>query len=329
MKPDWSVSFTTENRPIFSHQILPAFFYKWVNPFDVNDASLDLLKKSIKKIGLINPILVIQNPKSTDEFILVSGFRRFNALIKLNKNEIKSAVIKENLSEFELFLIFLFENFSHKSFTPLEISEFLNYLSKNVSIKEIIFDFLPLFKIQPAREEFEKYLILSQLLETEKDAIRKNILDSKIARKFPRLEIEDRKTVLSLFEKIRPSVSYQDQILDLLEEIGARDKKKFDEVISSSEISDVINNPKVSPQQKSAKLKKFLEILRRPTFENKMKEFQKVIKSMKLDKDIQITPSEFFEASEYFVSAKFKDKSELEKIAKSLLNGADKFDFDI
>src|SRR5690606_22944496 len=74
---------------------------------DVDDETIESLASSISEVGLLNPILL--DKKGDDEFDLISGLRRFEAVRKLNWQSI-DALIFENLDEQSRTLIMISEN---------------------------------------------------------------------------------------------------------------------------------------------------------------------------------------------------------------------------
>ena len=69
-----------------------------------NVGSLELLTESIKKVGLLNPIIVDENNE------LISGFRRLEACKKLGWNEIEVQVVSLDSDEEKALKIELEEN---------------------------------------------------------------------------------------------------------------------------------------------------------------------------------------------------------------------------
>ena len=99
------------------------------NPYqprkEFSEDSIEELAISIKKHGLLQPIVVI---KDEDKYILVSGERRLRAFKKLKKDKIKAIIVdysKENLRECALI-----ENIQREDLNPIEIAIALDALIK-------------------------------------------------------------------------------------------------------------------------------------------------------------------------------------------------------
>jgi ParB family chromosome partitioning protein len=91
------------------------------NPYqprkEFSEESIDELAASIKKHGLLQPVVVI---KQDDKYILVAGERRLRAFKKLGKDKIKAIITdytKEDLREYALI-----ENIQREDLNPIEIA---------------------------------------------------------------------------------------------------------------------------------------------------------------------------------------------------------------
>ncbi|NPA87489.1 MAG: ParB/RepB/Spo0J family partition protein [Epsilonproteobacteria bacterium] len=99
------------------------------NPYqprrEFSEESIEELASSIKKHGLLQPVIVI---KEDDKYILVAGERRLRASKKLGKTKIKAIVApysKEDLREYALI-----ENIQREDLNPVEIAYSLESLIK-------------------------------------------------------------------------------------------------------------------------------------------------------------------------------------------------------
>ena len=85
---------------------------------DFNEESLKQLAESIKEVGQLQPIIV---QKKGDEYVLISGERRYRAISGENDRKKIAAVILENkLNEETLRQIQLIENLQRQDLNPLE-----------------------------------------------------------------------------------------------------------------------------------------------------------------------------------------------------------------
>ncbi len=310
-------------------QIIPAFFYAFLDLKPIVSSEIKSLAKSIHSTGCLNPPIVLKPDNSSDIFILISGYKRIEALKSLNKDEAICRLLNQPLTELQMMSFFLNDNISHHHYSILEISEILSFLQKHEHEEKIISDYMHVFNINPSKEELSKYILLSKLTAEEKRAVKENIIDSKIARNLIRFSDKDRKVIINLFSILKPSFSYQRIFLELLEEISKRDNIDFFFAIDDNEIQKTISNNKISPQQKCAAFKEYLIKKRRPRLYLKTKEFQNSVKSLKLPSNIKLSAPEFFEKEHFLLEVKFKNKEDLLKIAENIKKSAHKFNFNL
>ncbi len=116
----------------------------FVNRLEDNNAligkeTFQNLLDSIKTIGLINPIYLLEEGKNN--YIIISGWRRFLALKELYKGEIdktfhqKAIILKKETPLKILEHISIDENTQRKDLTILELSYLFNKLSNKKGIK--------------------------------------------------------------------------------------------------------------------------------------------------------------------------------------------------
>ncbi len=88
-----------------------------------DEESIKELANSIKKHGLMQPIIVIEN---NDEYILVAGERRLRAIKSLGENKIKAIVSDISLKDLREYA--LIENIQREDLNALEIASSLKAL---------------------------------------------------------------------------------------------------------------------------------------------------------------------------------------------------------
>ncbi|MEO1923877.1 MAG: ParB/RepB/Spo0J family partition protein [Nautiliaceae bacterium] len=99
------------------------------NPYqprrEFDEKSIEELASSIRKHGLLQPVLVI---KKDDSYILVAGERRLRAVKKLGKEKIKAIVVDYTLDDLREYA--LIENIQREDLNPIEIALSLHELIK-------------------------------------------------------------------------------------------------------------------------------------------------------------------------------------------------------
>ena len=100
------------------------------NPYqprrEFDEKSIEELASSIRKHGLLQPVLVIK--KDEENYILVAGERRLRATKKLGKDKIKAIVVDYTLDDLREYA--LIENIQREDLNPIEIALSLHELIK-------------------------------------------------------------------------------------------------------------------------------------------------------------------------------------------------------
>jgi ParB family chromosome partitioning protein len=109
-------------------KIFPSPFQPMKN-FDFK--KIELLAKSIKNLGIIQPVVV---RRKGNVFELVAWERRLEAL-KLIKSKTAPAIIK-NLSDIEAFKITLTENIQREELTPIEIANAIKKMKSEFNLTD-------------------------------------------------------------------------------------------------------------------------------------------------------------------------------------------------
>jgi len=166
------------------------------NPYqprrEFSEEALDELADSIRKHGLIQPVIVI---KEGEKYILVAGERRLRATKKLGKTTIKAIVVpysKEDLREYALI-----ENIQREDLNPLEIA-----LSLDNLIKEHGYTHEELAKsIGKSRSYVTNLLRILNMPEMVKESLRKNKITLGHAKILSGLDEKDLKKVLNTIQE--------------------------------------------------------------------------------------------------------------------------------
>ena len=107
----------------------------WQTRKDFNNEDLVNLSKSIKKNGLIQPIIVASDKDNEGKFLIVAGERRWRASQLAKIHEIPS-IIKDDLNENKLMEISLLENLQRTDLNPIEEGNGFKKLIKNYNYSQ-------------------------------------------------------------------------------------------------------------------------------------------------------------------------------------------------
>jgi hypothetical protein len=273
------------------------------------------LTESIKKVGVLQPILLT---KSRD---IICGTRRLNSCKKLKLTTIPSITIDKDLTPLEYFVMNLEDNLSARKINIIEKSIILNKLQKDFSVplETIISKYLPALDIPANIKYFDKYVWINNLAGNLKAEIAKKDISFDI---LCAIKNWPKKSINSLFVNILDfnlGNSKTLQIINLLNEISARDKKPVRTPLHTIEWKTISNNLKIPIHQKGQQLREFLLSKRYPSHTTLRNKIKYSISKLKLPKGISIMP-DIYTMENNFINFKIecRQKKDLTKSAKTL-----------
>jgi len=268
--------------------------------------SLEKLILSLQKVGLLHPPLVVLQDKS---FILVSGWKRVLACIKLGLSSLPVFVIEEK-DELKAFLAAFYENLATREFSLLEKAEILSRLKRfGEDEKKIVQHYLPLLDIPSTLSNLESYLAFSQLESEVKRIIHQKNMPFSSVKLFAGFTPQERKSLLPLL--LPSGQNKMKGILEDLKEISRRNDIPAKKILSSKEILDIMGSEKLSPLQKADKIRLILMKKRYPALSSRKESFDSLLKKLRLPKNIMVKPSPFFEEENFSVNFSFGNRKEL------------------
>ena len=101
---------------------------------------------------------------------------------------------------------------------------------------------------------------------------------------------------------------------------------EIDELLSSSEISHIVSDSKSNKRQKGEKICRLIKSMRYPSISMKEEEFNKTCRAMRLDNDVRINHSRYFEGDEIRITLKSSNeeklRSSLERLITNVRDGS-------
>ena len=208
-----------------------------INPYQprktFNEEAINELASSIKKHGLMQPVVVIEE---NGEFILVAGERRLRAVKSLGQKDIKAIVSEISLDELREYA--LIENIQREDLNPVEIAESLRAL-----INEHGYTHETLAKnIGKSRSYITNILRLLNLPDIVKEKVAKNEISYGHAKILLGLSEEDVLKVVDNIIKKSMSVRETEKFIKNLK--NPVQKKEKEENLLDEDILEVAKNLK-------------------------------------------------------------------------------------
>ena len=275
------------------------------------------VKESIEKIGLINPPLLVGTEHcsvpTVGKFKIVSGFKRVFALRDLDRKTITCFIISNNYTAIELLQLAIFDNSLTRQFNPIEKSIIINKLSKYVSKDTIINEYFEHLGLEPSEKLYVLYEPLINLEDDIKLAIANNELSDRTGANLLGFVKKDRLALFDFLIQLKPSVSKQNEIIELVFEISKRENIAVNAVIKAGEIDTIFSNQKFSIPQKLERVREYLKKRRYPQLTKLEEDFESFKKSIGISQDMKFYPPAFFEGNNYEIHLSFSKISQLKK----------------
>lgn len=282
------------------------------------------LIRSIKEIGVINPLILREKGK---KFQIVSGFKRAFACRELKREKVKALVYSQDkLSDKEALYLNLSENRTVRVFNTVEIAMILERLFKHLKIdrKEYKEKFLPLLGIDFNEKQLKDCFDLFNLNEELRAYIALEKISFKNIFLWMRFGKGEQEEVFRLISQLRLSSNKLREVLLYLEEICQRDKVSVKDLVGSSGIQEVLKNEKLTVPQRTSRIRDILKKKRFPRLSSLEASLSGKLKNLGLPKGMVIRPPEFFEEEEFSLELRIKNREDLKRMGRSLLDISDR-----
>ena len=271
--------------------------------------TLTQLKKSIEKIGILNPPLV--KKKSEEQYSIVCGYKRLLVCQDIGIEKLRCAVMSQNIENKDTFLTGLYDNLSHRVLNPVEKSITISKLQKYYSDEVIVKKFLPLLGLNPHYSVLDRIKPLSSLDVKIKDAAVDGRIDEGVAAKFLNFSEKDRELLFQLLSALRFSKNKQNEVIDNFYDITKKDGCSISGILNAKELRDILADSSLNIPQKGSRVRYFLRKLRYPKIVKAEKDFLEMKKNLNLGDSIKLTPPPSFEGDRYCIEFQFENMDDL------------------
>ncbi len=285
-----------------------------------------VVEESIRKVGLINPVILKKSRDSDDTYSVICGYQRIIACQKLEQVSFEAKII-DGLNDEEILLLVLHDNLSSIGFNEIEKGIVLKkFMDIGYSYDRLTGEIAPLLEIPPNKKIIDKYLSVLMLDSEIKQAVARSELELERAFLLIALDDAERDAVYRFLfrDSITNTNEAKEAIRNLLD-LKLIKKLEMDGLLSSSEISSIISDSKSNKRQKGEKICRLVRSMRYPSISMKEDEFDKSCRELRLDNDVRINHSRYFEGDEIRITLKASNEEKLgsnfEKLLLNVRNG--------
>ncbi len=280
---------------------------------------LEPLVFSIKKVGLVNPPLVLEDSRGS---VLVSGWKRALACRQLGLKEI-SALVTERKANLALFLTALHENLASRGLRLAEKATVIGKLSLfGLSDDILIKDYLRLLRLPATADHLIVLLGLARAGLKIRRFVEEGDVSLPVVQALLRFQAPERKLLVPLLYPL--GQNKQKEFLDSLWEIQRRDEIPVKSILDRKDIRQARRSAKLVPLARSEKIRQILERMRFPQLSARRAAFDSCLRRIGWPGEITVQPSPFFEDEEISVGFRAKNPEEFKKSLARLNEAAGK-----
>jgi len=275
------------------------------------------LMRSIKRVGLINSPILIEDSKGT--MVVISGYRRIQAVKSLKWDNIPCRVLQESeFSPLECLHLNLHENLATRSLNNVEKGMVLSHLNPCLPLAEIMKDYMPLLDLPSHEETFDLFLkIEKELNENIKVYLARGHISLQVVRMLLDMDPVSVFPVFGLISSLKFNINQQIQLINYIVDISHIIRVPVIELLKEQALENICLNNNLNTPQKAKAVLRLLKTRRFPSLTQAEKTFNKMVSSLNLPKRVRIDPPVFFESPDYRIEILFKEGKELrEKIER-------------
>jgi len=272
---------------------------------------LDLLIRSIKTVGLINPPVLKRNDPGN--FTIVSGYRRIKALQSLNAGRIACRILPaHDVTPLQGLLLNLHDNLSTRKLNDVEKAMVLSRLAPWVPKKEIVTHYMPLLGL-PCHEP--SLLFFLEIEENHGNRVKTFVADGRLSLQAVKMLVEidaiSRAGLLRFISDIRFNINQQIQYIDYVIDLSYIEEKPILDIVEEEVLEKIRSDTHMNRPQKAKAILKNLRTQRYPSVVNAENRFKKTLIDLDLPKGTQISAPPYFEGEYYRLEVLFREGEDL------------------
>lgn len=292
---------------IFKH--LPVKYLSSSDDFKLSSYVDHHFSSVLDFFGVLSPLWV-WNYVSSD-YVIIDGYKRYKWANKKGYGSLPCFVFPSSLSKEELLKLRVFTKLSESSLSLEERANIVERLLRMYSSYEVERKFLPLLRF-PSRPGFSQIVVaFTKTPEDFRHAVIEGIVEEKVALRLSTWKEDSLYEMLRLLKSLRCSVSIQREILDLIEDIARLNDMDCGEVLKKTEIVSIIEDEKLSPRDKTERIRAIFKSLLFPNLVARERLFERTVKDLELPHGVALKPPDRFEGDDWEIKVQFSKPHEL------------------
>jgi ParB family transcriptional regulator, chromosome partitioning protein len=277
--------------------------------------NIDSLIRSLHGIGLINALVLLPE---NDDFIILCGFKRFEAARALGWTKIRASVLPQDTPQKEYVRLCIADNSFQRPLNLIEISKALALLKESFINPEAVMEEAAYLGLPSGIKYLKKIEPLWRMPEPVQEGILSESISLSTAWQLLQMPENEAIAFAKIFESLNCSLNKQREIIILIQEISILENKTISTILAEDRVNDIVSDKDLDKNVKTRQLRSDLRGWRYPNISKTEKAFFTKVEKLGLSERLKLTPPQDFEGDTYRLTLDFKNFQELRKHIKKL-----------
>jgi ParB family chromosome partitioning protein len=274
------------------------------------------LVSSIREIGLLRPPLL---KSDGDRHVIISGFARIAACRQLGWSNIAAGLMDASTTAEQCAIVAVADKTAHRALNLVEQAHAVKLLVS-------VFDEKSAFNAAARRAGLDisdrlvaKLKRVAKLPPLMQSGLIEGVIALPVALAIDQMpDKEAAAAVNQLLYESNYSLNQQREILDSLVAVSRREGISIPRLLSDGPIGDIRRNAELDHRHKARMIRLSLKALRYPTISSVEKQFQRLVKKLKLPDKARLIAPPNFESSSFALRLEFDSQDDLEAMQEVL-----------
>lgn len=281
------------------------------------ETSAGRLIPAIRTLGLMNAPLLLR--KEDEKFTVLCGFRRIAACRELGWSRIEAAILSSDTPESECVKFAVADNSFQRALNFIEMSRAYRLLSRVFQDMRELGKEAAALGLPDNPAMIRKIQGLCLMPKAVQSGILSDTIPLPVALELGKFDTDTACAFADLFERLKPSLNKEREIISLTEEIAAREDRSPSELFEEKIFREILSDKEKDRNQKLREIRKYLKQRRFPAVCHAEEMFEQYVKELALGNSAKLIPPANFEGTEYTLNLPFRNSEEL-KAHQSVLD---------
>ncbi len=274
-------------------------------------SEIDPLAASIGRLGLLQPLLLRASGRRCT---IVSGFRRVAACRQLGWREIPARVLSHAVGDARCARLAIGENALVRPLNLLETARALALLVATAPDGRLPAEDAAALALPSHAGLAARLMGLERLPAAVREGLLEGVIALAMAEALGRLAPDVACAFARLFRELGLSLNRQREIVSLVTEIAARERRPALAILSEPELEEILRAPEADRGHKARLVRRRLHRRRFPAIRRAEENFESLRRRLDLGEHLQLTPSRDFEGTHVTLTLTFETLEELSEL---------------